>query len=233
MPLLIMNLLIVAAMEQELDLLIEACRPESGGYVAGYRHYSGTMGKHAIRIGITGVGIASASMALGAFCATETPEAAIMVGSAGMFPGFGLCVGDLVVAQTEILSELGVVSGPGIGDGDLLKLSGVDQEISLDGALSGQIVKAGQEVAKVAFGKSLTVTGASANMDHAVLRVKQFGALAENMEGYALALAGQRFGIPVAEIRGISNETGDRNRLNWDFKTAMALPQKAVLEFLG
>lgn len=228
-----MNILIVAAMEQELDLLMEACRPESGGYVAGYRHYSGTVGNHGVRVGITGVGIASASMALGAFCAIEVPEVAIMVGSAGMFPGFGLSVGDLIVAQVEILSELGVVSGPGIGDGDLLKLSGVDQEISLDGTLSGQVVKAGQEVGKVACGKSLTVTGASANEDHSLLRVKRFGALAENMEGYALALAGQRFGVPVAEIRGISNEAGDRNRLNWDFETAMALPQKAVLEFLG
>ena len=52
------------------------------------------------------------------------------------------------------------------------------------------------------------------------------------MEGYALALAGQRFKIPVVEIRGISNEAGDRDRSNWDFETAMALPQKAILEFL-
>ena len=228
-----MDLLIVAAMEQELDLLMEACNAESGSHMAGYRHYSGTVGNNAVRIGITGVGIASASMALGAFCATQVPEAAIMVGSAGMFPGFGLSAGDLVVAQAEILSELGVVSGPGIGDGALLKLSGVDQEISLDQALSGRIAEAGRGVGRLAFGKSLTVTGASANENHALLRGKRFGALAENMEGYALALAGQRFGIPVAEIRGISNEAGDRNRLNWDFETAMALPQRAVLEYLG
>ena len=228
----IMNLLIVAAMKQELDLLIEACNAETGRSVAGYGHSFGTFGKHTVRIGITGIGIASASMALGAFCAIDVPEAAIMVGSAGLFPGFGLSVGDLVVAQAEILSELGVVSGPGIGDGGLLKLSGVEQEIPLDRGLCGQVAEAAKEVASVFCGRSLTVTGASANRDHALLRVKQFGALIENMEGYALALAGQRFGIPTAEIRGISNEAGDRNRSNWDFETAMALPQKAVLEFL-
>ena len=227
-----MNFLIVAAMEQELNLLMEACNAKSGGHPAGYRHYCGIVGEHVVRIGITGVGIASASMALGAFCAIEVPEAAIMVGSAGMFPEFGLSVGDLIVAQTEILSELGVVSGPGIGDGGLLKLSGVDQEIPLDRALCGGIVEAARNVAKVVCGKSLTVTGASANGDHALLRMKRFGTLAENMEGYALALVGQRFEIPVAEIRGISNEAGDRNRSNWDFETAMALPQRAVLEYL-
>ncbi len=227
-----MNLLIVAAMKQELDLLITACRAEIGKPAAGYEYYSGTVGNHSLRIGITGVGIASASMALGTFCAMDAPEAAIMVGSAGMFPRAGLSVGDLVVARAEILSELGVVSGPGIGDGVLLKLSGVAQEIPLDRELCGQAAEAAMKVGKVVCGKSLTVTGASANREHAALREKRFGTLAENMEGYALALAGQRFEIPTAEIRGISNEAGDRNRSNWDFETATTLPQKAVLEFL-
>ena len=227
-----MNLLIVAAMKQELDLLITACRAETRKPAAGYGYYKGTLGNHSLRIGITGVGIASASMALGAFCAMDTPEAAIMVGSAGMLPGVGLSVGDLVVAQTEILSELGVVSGPGMGDGFLLKLSGVAQEIPLDRELCGQAAEAAMKTGKVVCGKSLTVTGASANREHAALRGKRFGALAENMEGYAVALAGRQFGIPTAEIRGISNEAGDRNRSNWDFETAMCLPQKAVLEFL-
>ena len=187
-----MNLLIVAAMKQELDLLITACRAETRKPAAGYGYYKGTLGNHSLRIGITGVGIASASMALGAFCAMDTPEAAIMVGSAGMLPGVGLSVGDLVVAQTEILSELGVVSGPGMGDGFLLKLSGVAQEIPLDRELCGQAAEAAMKVGKVVCGKSLTVTGASANREHAALREKRFGALAENMEGYAVALAGQR-----------------------------------------
>ena len=227
-----MNLLIVAAMKQELDLLMDACRAESGRPVAGYGHYSGTLGNHTVRIGITGVGIASASMAMGAFCSIDAPEAAIMVGSAGMFPGSGLSVGDLVVAKTEILSELGVLSGLGIGDGSLLKLSGMEQEIPLDAELCGRVAEAAREVGRVVCGRSLTVTGVSANTGHALLRVKHFGALAENMEGYALALAGQRFKIPTVEIRGISNMAGDRNRSNWDFETAMALPQKAVLEFL-
>ena len=134
-----MNLLIVAAMKQELDLLMKACGAQTGPPVGGYGHFSGTLGNHTLRIGITGVGIASASMALGVFCAIHAPEAVIMVGSAGMFPGFGLSVGDLIVARMEILSELGVLSGPGIGDGALLKLSGVEQEIPLDaGALPGR-----------------------------------------------------------------------------------------------
>ena len=190
------------------------------------------LGNHTVRIGITGVGVASASMALGAFCAIHAPETAIMVGSAGMFPGFGLSVGDLVVSQTEILSELGVLSKPGIGDGALLKISGVEQEIPLDAELCAQVTEAALEVGKVVCGRSLTVTGVSAKSEHALLRVKHFGTLAENMEGYALALAGQRFKIPTVEIRGISNAAGDRNRSNWDFETAMALPQKAILEFL-
>jgi futalosine hydrolase len=52
------------------------------------------------------------------------------------------------------------------------------------------------------------------------------------MEGYALALAGRRFGIPAAEIRGISNAAGDRDRSRWDFRLAMDRAQLAVIEFL-
>jgi futalosine hydrolase len=227
-----MKLLIVAAMKQELDLLIEACNAQNSGHVAAYKYYFGKTGNHVVRIGITGIGIASASMALGAFCAVDPPEAAIMVGSAGMFPGLGLSLGDLIVARTEILSELGVVSGPGTGDASLLKLTGTEQEISLDGGLCEKATEAARQTGRAFCGRSLTVTGASANREHALLRVNRFGALAENMEGYALALAGRRFGIPTVEIRGISNEAGDRNRANWNFETAMALPQKAVLEFI-
>ncbi|WP_146405481.1 futalosine hydrolase [Allorhodopirellula heiligendammensis] len=44
---------------------------------------------------------------------------------------------------------------------------------------------------------------------------------AEDMEGFAVALACQVAGVPLSIVRGISNEAGDRNHSTW--KTAPAL----------
>jgi futalosine hydrolase len=46
-------------------------------------------------------------------------------------------------------------------------------------------------------------------------------AIAEAMEGAAVALVGDMLGIPVAEIRCISNTTGDRDRQEWDIRLAL------------
>ena len=88
------------------------------------------------------------------------------------------------------------------------------------------------EMGKAAYGRMLTVVGASADGNQARERARQFQAVAENMEGYALALAGHRFGCRTAEIRGISNGAGDRDKSRWDFEKAIVPPQKVLLEYL-
>mgnify|MGYP003310184123 CR=1 FL=1 len=52
--------------------------------------------------------------------------------------------------------------------------------------------------------------------DESVLR----GALAEAMEGAAVALAANETGCPFVEVRGISNEAGDRDHSRWDIDLA-------------
>jgi futalosine hydrolase len=47
------------------------------------------------------------------------------------------------------------------------------------------------------------------------------GALAESMEGAAIALVGVRLGVPAAELRVISNTTGDRAAQTWDMDGAL------------
>ena len=62
--------------------------------------------------------------------------------------------------------------------------------------------------------------------DNAARRVAmQTGAIAENMEGAAVAAALSRLESPplFAEIRVISNTTGDREHQNWDLERALAV----------
>ena len=197
-----MNLWVVAAMAEELTLLLEATDARLKGRVGGCPWFAGHAGSHAVTLGVTGVGIASACTMLGAFCGMARPDLMVMVGSAGSLPGSGLRAGDMVVAETEILAELGVVSGPGMGDAQKMKLPGIMQEIQMDQGFSTRLLDMSKHVGKAVYGRSLTVAGASAHEDHARDRSGRFQALAENMEGYALAFAGNSFGVRTAEIRG-------------------------------
>ncbi len=46
-------------------------------------------------------------------------------------------------------------------------------------------------------------------------------AVAEDMEGYAVALACRLHDVPLTIIRGISNQAGDRNHDGWQVAEAL------------
>jgi nucleoside phosphorylase len=54
----------------------------------------------------------------------------------------------------------------------------------------------------------------------------------ENMEGAAAAQIGTHYGIPVGEIRGISNFTGRRDRAAWKVPEAANAAQEELLNWL-
>ncbi|MEC0122600.1 futalosine hydrolase, partial [Paenibacillus apiarius] len=47
------------------------------------------------------------------------------------------------------------------------------------------------------------------------------GAAAEAMEGYGVAVAAQACGVPVLELRSVSNAVGPRNRDAWRIPEAL------------
>ncbi|MCM2370357.1 futalosine hydrolase [Aporhodopirellula aestuarii] len=53
---------------------------------------------------------------------------------------------------------------------------------------------------------------------------------AEDMEGFAVALACRVAGVPVSILRGISNRAGDRDHANWQIAPAMDAVAKKLAE---
>jgi futalosine hydrolase len=147
-------------------------------------------------------------------------------------PGSDLDVGDLAVATEETLSEMGLVTGAGLGDARDLGLQGLTQTIPFDPELSDRLAQACDKVIKTKRGPFLTVVGVSAGPEQATMREEKFSAIAENMEGYALALSAARYGIRAAQVRGISNRAGNRDKRSWNLDLAQDLAQRAVLEYL-
>lgn len=79
-----------------------------------------------------------------------------------------------------------------------------------------------------------TVAAASADpSDAAGWRRRHPDVLVEEMEGYAVALACRRAGVPLAILRGVSNLAGDRNHANWRFGPAMDAVARAAPQLLS
>jgi futalosine hydrolase len=224
---------IFAAVRDEISLILKELAPAgSEVFPGGTEIYRAGLEKDPVLMAVIGVGIASSALAIGSVFSLEHPQRAIMVGSAGSLPGSDLELGDMVISETEIFSELGVVLEKGCAEAASLRLPALVQEIPMDPGLSDALLRAGGLHRRALKGRALTVAGASADEETASRRARVFTALSENMEGYALALAGRRFGIPVAEIRGISNRAGDRDKRRWDMEGAVKGPQLAVIQYL-
>jgi futalosine hydrolase len=227
-----MALFIMAAVENELRLLKARLDAHPSGEAFGHPYYVGHSGREPVYLSEVGVGVASAALVLGVLVSAISPAEIIMIGSAGALPDSGLEPGHLAVASSEVLSEFGAFSEPGIGSAAALGITGVSQEIPLDKEMADHLAEAACATAPVSVGRFLTVVGVSADSRLAEVRAKRFSAIAENMEGFAIALAGQMLHIKAGEIRGVSNLAGDRDKKTWDLDLANQQAQAAVLDYL-
>jgi len=223
---------IVAALDVELAQIREHLNARSVTRADGSPYYIGNLSQGPIYLATTGVGVVSAAMALGRFLTENKVDRVIMTGSAGALPYSGLEVGDVVVASSESLAELGVCTGEGLGEADSLSLPGLNQTILLSSDLGNAIAESVDKSGSVSRGAFLSVAGVSSHYAQALARADRFGALVENMEGYALALAGMTFGISVAEVRGVSNLAGMRDKSAWNLNLANQRAQSVVLNYL-
>ena len=75
-----------------------------------------------------------------------------------------------------------------------------------------------------------TCTGTDASARELEMRLN--GAV-ESMEGAAIVHVAHLHGIPVGEVRGISNLVGNRDRQSWRLKEAAEAAQLAVINWVA
>ncbi|WP_298995903.1 futalosine hydrolase [uncultured Desulfovibrio sp.] len=182
---------------------------------------------------ITGVGPINAALAMGmAFCrakAEGTPITAVLnAGLAGAFdlaerPLLGLCM-----VSEEIWPEYGLHDGRSV----TAEAFGFPQwQPETGAAVRNRLSLAGPEALE-RFGArqqrhvflpctSLTVAGVSASFARAADLRARYRADLENMEGFAVAYACAREGIPCVEARSVSNKVGPRANDEKDFPGAL------------
>jgi futalosine hydrolase len=130
-------------------------------------------------------------------------------------------VGSLVVASEIVAADLGAETPEGFSSLD--KLGFGSTRIEVDQSLTELVTSAMQAAGlSVHSGPILTVSTVTGTAETAKeLSVRVPLASAEAMEGFGAAAAARQYGIPVLEIRAISNAVGPRDRGAWRLGDAL------------
>ncbi|TXK66999.1 futalosine hydrolase [Paenibacillus sp. N3.4] len=171
-------------------------------------------------LALAGVGLAAAAVHGALALAKAEYDLVVIAGIAGGFAGQAE-VGSLVVASEIIAADLGVEMLDGFKSLDELGFGStriaVDMELAhrlTEGLLAVGLQARSGPVLTVA-----TATGTAATAAELAVRVP--GAAAEAMEGFGIAAAAQQRGVPILEIRAISNAVGPRDRDAWRIVDAL------------
>lgn len=170
------------------------------------------------RITVLAVGVGPAAAA--AATATALAHASYdLVVSAGIGGGFQpeAPVGSLVVADEITVADLGAETADGFLPVTDLGFGAITHRppAALVRALA---TATGARVGTVLTVSTVTGTAARA----AELRARHPRALAEAMEGFGVAEAAVAHGVPVLELRAVSNPVGPRDRAAWRIGDALA-----------
>ncbi|WP_237327224.1 futalosine hydrolase [Streptomyces sp. CBMAI 2042] len=211
-----MRVLVVTAVPVERDAVTRAFggTPEVLAVPGAELHRSG-----AFDVLAGGAGPAAAAAAAAFALASSASHPYGLVVSAGIGGGFAPAapLGSLVVASDIVAADLGAetpdgflpVTALGFGRDRFVPPPALVRDVAAaTGAAPGPVLTVS------------TVTGTAART--AALLAAHPGALAEAMEGFGVAEAAERAGVPVLELRAVSNTVGPRDRDAWRIGDALA-----------
>jgi futalosine hydrolase len=230
-------LLVIAATDLELAPLRHALDAYGSldtawGEATLARH--GTLDVATLALGLgkanTAAGLVAALLAL-------RPRAVVQLGIGGAYVGSFLSVGLVAVATEDVDLELGVRGSDGWSD---LSAIGFPLTPAREGrpergnavpthpALSASLARLGG-ASSVRFATLDAVTG---DVDAGAALARAHDVAIESMEGVAAALVCDRLGVPFAEVRGVSNIVGERDKRRWNIRAAVAAASEAVRTLL-
>ncbi|MFD0682098.1 MULTISPECIES: futalosine hydrolase [unclassified Paenibacillus] len=194
----------------------------------------GLNGDSRFEVSLAGVGPIAAAINTATVLASANYDLVVSAGIGGGFVGQAE-VGSLVVASEIIAADLGVQTQEGFLSLDELGFGSTRVQVSsaLAARLTAAMLAAGLPVHSGPVLTVSTATGTAAAASELATRVP--GAAAEAMEGYGVAAAANGRGIPILEIRAISNAVGPRDREAWrigDALKALEVASSVIVEVL-
>ncbi len=194
----------------------------------------GVMGRlGAVSVCLAHLGIGKANTAAGVALAIErlAPRCVVQFGVGGTFAGAFLPVGAAAAASCEVNTDTGAGEGAAWEDLEALGfplLPGPParyNELPTDPELTAALASSGG-LPTVRFATSERVTG---TLDEAERIRRRHDVSVESMEGAAAAQVCLALDVPFAEIRGVSNVVGERDRHAWNLPGAVRAACDAVV----
>ncbi len=181
---------------------------------------------------VTGVGKSNAAGATALALARDRAARVINLGIAGALgadgsgPGAPDPIGRCIVATASVFADEGLRTPDGFIDVAAMGFPPLAGAPGVRGTLSAAVPCDGPLVDRLsrgadARGPVATVSTCSGTDALAREIAARTGAVAEAMEGAAVGLVAARVGAAFAEIRAISNTTGDRAAQRWDVRAAL------------
>ena len=157
---------------------------------------------------VCGFGLVEAAVGASGAFAAHAPDEAVLVGAAGTYRPDRTPIGSVIVASA-VRCE-----GIGVGEESAAELGWTELDVIELAGDGGQV---------------LSVAAASEDDARAAARASRHpDAVAEEMEGFAVALAAQRFGVRLTVVRGISNVAGDRDQSRWRLREALTAARAVI-----
>lgn len=148
-----------------------------------------------VQVHLCGFGPVNAGVRAAQLIGLLTPRRVVLAGIAGSYDLERLPLGSVARFERVALDGVGVGDGDAFQHASTLGFGDGCEPLELYGATGG--------------GELLTVCSAARDGDTVSRRLARHpGARAEDMEGYAVALACSSSGTPLTVVRGISNEAG-------------------------
>lgn len=171
-----------------------------------------------------GVGKTAATHTLALRLADTPPDLVVLFGIGGAHRNHDLDICDLCLVTHDQLADEGVATEKGF-----LSL----QELSL--STTGPFEMHPEHTSAIAeclsiqqMVRSATVSTCSGTHQRAEDIAARSSADIETMEGAAAAFACQQAGVPMVQLRCISNFTGDRGLASWDIDKSTSILQSTV-----
>jgi len=201
---------IVVSTELEADIMLKQLTVKESIFIQHKAFCKGFLKGtvHAV-VCICGVGKANAAHSVALLIERFKPELICNIGVAGAYPSSGLSIGDIVIAEKEIYGDEGVMLRDDFLTLDKIKLpllsvNGIEYYNEFPMLVPEKLKGFNHR------GNFVTVSTCTGTLKTGQAIEQRFNAVCENMEGAAVAHVCALSGIPVTEIRGISNIIEDR-----------------------
>ncbi len=226
--------LVLAATAFELEPLLERLRDAQASEGPWDAVWLGRLGRTPVALAVTGIGKVNAAAGLTLNAAVQRPRAVVQVGIGGAYLGSFLSNGMVAAASEELQLDLGLRRPDHEVDPlDTMGFAATPERAGRPQRFNRVPTHAGlQEALGAGLGLPLlrfaTLDAITADVERGAALQRAFDVSIESMEGAAAAQVADRLGLPFAEVRGVSNLVGERDKRLWDVRGAITASCRAV-----